>query len=213
MSNLTLINSRQGSQIGNDCGGIITSTKQPSPGFLVMEEWKDVEGFEGYYQVSSHGRIKSLRRNHRMSNNRIEYDRSCGGAIRKQGVLALGYMCIGTCKNSIKNTYLVHRMVSIAFIPNPDNKPCVNHIDGNKTNNHVSNLEWCTYAENTNHAIKKGLMNYARGEKIYQSRLNEFQVRVIRKTSDLTHKELGEVFNISRSIITRIKNRDSWRHI
>jgi hypothetical protein len=118
--------------------------------------WKDVIGWEGLYQVSNFGEIRSLDRvvNSRGNNNRI-----LKGRLRKLLITNGRYNSVNLIdkKNGKSTRNSVHRFVAEAFIPNPENKPCVNHIDGNKQNNHVSNLEWCTYAENANHAIETGL--------------------------------------------------------
>lgn len=105
------------------------------------EEWRDIIGYEGYYQVSSLGRIKRLAR-HRTKSH-----------ISKQGTVR-GYMHICLCKNNIKETKRVHRLMAFAFIPNPDNKPYVNHKDGIRNNNILSNLEWCTNGENQLHSFR-----------------------------------------------------------
>lgn len=109
-----------------------------------MEEiWKKIEKYEDY-EVSNLGRIKSLKRN----NNKI----------LKQKPNKFGYLIVGLFNNANKNKkMLVHRLVAEAFIPNPLSKPQVNHIDGNKQNNNVNNLEWCTNSENQIHAYKTGL--------------------------------------------------------
>lgn len=97
------------------------------------EEWKDVKGFEGLYQVSNLGRVKSLdgKSNHR------------GEIILKPITDKYGYYRVHLYKNAKLKTALIHRLVTQAFIPNPDDLPCVNHKDENKLNNNVSNLEWC----------------------------------------------------------------------
>ena len=113
-----------------------------------MEEiWKDVVGYEGLYQVSNFGEVRSLNYLHKRC--------IC---VMKQKKLRTGYMAIELHKDKIRKTINVHRIVAMAFIENKDNKPCVNHIDGNKENNKVSNLEWCTAKQNIEHAKQTGLM-------------------------------------------------------
>lgn len=105
----------------------------------VNEIWKAVEGYEGLYEISSFGRIKSK------------------GKIKSQSVDKGGYCTVWLSKNSVQKCLKVHRLVAAAFIPNPLNKATVNHIDGNKQNNSVENLEWATQSENIIHAHKTGL--------------------------------------------------------
>ncbi|MCF1614809.1 NUMOD4 motif-containing HNH endonuclease [Tetragenococcus koreensis] len=108
------------------------------------EKWRNILGFEGYYQVSNFGRVKSL--------DRVD----CRGHNLKSMVLKQrydkdGYKLVYLSKQSKGQSYLVHRLVAIAFIKNIDNKPQVNHINENKFDNNVNNLEWCTSKENVNH--------------------------------------------------------------
>lgn len=111
-----------------------------------MEVWKDVEGYEGLYQVSNFGRIKSLSR---FINNRKGY--YCKEKILKENITLKGYNRITLYKNTHPKSFFVHRLVAQAFIENPNKYFLVNHKDENKLNNCVSNLEWCDSKYNTNY--------------------------------------------------------------
>lgn len=113
------------------------------------EEWKPIEGYEGMYEVSNKGKIKSLARDY---NNRTLHDR-----IMKQYVGKTGYFCIRLCKNGKTKLFKVHRLIAEAFIDNPNKLPFINHLDGNKLNNSISNLEWCSPSRNIKHAYLTGL--------------------------------------------------------
>lgn len=121
----------------------------------MIEIWKDIENYEGLFQVSNLGRIKSLERvvnNHTGVIHKPE-------RIIKQQTTYKGYKAVTLGNKSLNNkkTFPVHRLVAKAFIGNPNNKPQVNHKDGNKENNNVCNLEWCDNSENQIHAYKIGL--------------------------------------------------------
>lgn len=113
-----------------------------------MEIWKNIEGYEGYYQVSNLGRVKSLPRGkqwpYRQTHNNI----------RKQHIKN-GYLQVNLSKDNKVKWVGVHRLVAMAFIPNPNNHPQVNHIDECKTNNVVTNLEWCTQSQNQMHGTAR----------------------------------------------------------
>ncbi len=103
-----------------------------------METWKDAAGFEGLYEVSDYGRV------------RHKDGQEIGGSINNYG-----YRAYSLFKDGKRYTAKGHRLVAEAFIPNPDGKRNVNHLDGNRDNNYVENLEWATHGENINHAIKE----------------------------------------------------------
>lgn len=120
-----------------------------------MEEiWKDVEGYEGLYQVSNLGRIKSLPRWIEFSDGRVRFYQE---KIKKDKKVSTGYRQVTLYRNCVNEYFYVHRLVAGAFIPNPNNLIDINHIDGNKTNNLVTNLEWCSRSENIKHAYDTGL--------------------------------------------------------
>lgn len=114
-----------------------------------MEIWKDIEGFEGKYQVSNFGRVKSL--------PKYTYSRGYP-QLRKEKILKPGYTgksrCYATVRLNDGHSYKVHRLVAQAFIPNPDNLPLINHKDENPKNNHVNNLEWCTNSYNVSYSAR-----------------------------------------------------------
>ena len=121
----------------------------------MVEIWKDIKGYEGLYQVSNLGRIKSLPRK---SKNRIVKQEN----IKKPSTLPKGYLQICLYKNGKVKYSSIHRLVAKTFIPNPNKFPCVNHKDCNPKNNEVSNLEWITYKENNNyknHNLKRNITN------------------------------------------------------
>lgn len=113
-----------------------------------MEEWKDIKGYEGLYKISNTGNVFSCIK------NRIMTPALCGK----------GYKKVMLCKDMIYKNKMIHRLVAETFIPNPENKRTVNHKDGNKQNNDVSNLEWNTYSENLKHAYKHGLNYWCEGK-------------------------------------------------
>lgn len=126
-----------------------------------------------------------------------------------------GYDRINICEES-KVSVSVHRMVASTFIPNPENKPCVNHKNGIKTDNNVTNLEWCTYAENNKHALDTGLNKLPEGEKHWNSKLNEsnvIEIKRLLKESNLTHQQISEMFSVSRGTISCIFDGATWKHI
>ena len=111
----------------------------------MKEIWKDIKGYEGLYQVSNLGRVKSLERYD-------SYNKKVDEKILKTKE-NLGYIYVNLHKNGIQKGYKVHRLVAEAFIPNPDNKPCIDHINTIVTDNRVENLRWCTYSENNRNPI------------------------------------------------------------
>ena len=116
----------------------------------ITEVWKDIKGYEGRYQVSNMGRVKSLERTFIDKTGRKQHIKE---RILKPRTDKDGYLRVDL-HNSKAKRFAIHRLVCEAFHENPENKPCVNHIDENKTNNIASNLEWCTVAENNKYGTR-----------------------------------------------------------
>ena len=163
----------------------------------VKKAWKDIPGFGGCYQASNYGRIKSLER-----------EGTCGGILRHV-ITSRGYHRVVLSMNGVRHNFSVHRLVGITFIPNSENKPEINHKDGNKANNNKSNLEWTTKKENIAHGVEHGL--YEKGSSNHRAKLNEYQIRVIRKC-DLSMGALAKIFGVSKSTICRAINKITWKH-
>lgn len=131
----------------------------------MSEIWRDIDGYEGLYQVSNKGRIKSLQRivSHGKSGSFSVKERILSSADK-----GLGYMVVGLSKNGRKKTWRVHRLVAKAFIPNPNNYDLINHKDKNPSNNAVENLEWCDYQYNNTYADHKEVSSKAQSKLVMQ---------------------------------------------
>lgn len=167
-----------------------------------MEEiWKDIEGFDGVYQISNFGKVKSFKRNKK------------DGSILIGGKDSDGYHQVTLCKNRIQYTKKSHSLVARHFINNPENKPTVNHIDSNRLNNVVTNLEWATIKEQNNHAVKYGVSKGFVGENNPKCKLTGEQVNCIRETYNnitISYAELGRKYNVDYKTISSICKNKTW---
>lgn len=154
-----------------------------------IEIWKDIPGYEQYYMVSSLGNVKSKDRYRK--NGKGGY--VLKGRILKQSLSSTGYKKVELCVNGNKKSLKVHRLVGLAFINNPYNKPFINHIDGNPVNNNVSNLEWVTNRENIIHALDTGL------KKINALNKEELTDLYINKKFNVV--EIAELLNTTGAIV------------
>ena len=130
---------------------------------LKTEIWKPVKGYEGLYEVSNMGNIRSVDR-YVMNGNRCCLLK---GKLKKAYLISTGYLMVDLCKNGQRTHYLIHRLLAEAFIPNPNNLPCIDHINTIKTDNRVENLRWCSYKENSNNPLTRE-HNKNRPKEVYE---------------------------------------------
>lgn len=147
-----------------------------------MVIWKPIPNYEGLYEISNSGEIRSLKPRYKA----VIY--------LKQTTSSKGYKTVSLAKNKIQRSFLVHRLVATVFIPNPNNLPCINHIDENKLNNNSSNLEWCSFHYNNTYGSRLKKSALSRGQKI-----RCVETGVTYNNSHVASKELG----ISQSLIWR----------
>lgn len=182
-----------------------------------MEIWKPIEGFEGHYEISDHGTVRSLTRKVILRKLGAMATRWQEGKILKLKKDRYGYLAVHL-RNGPVNIYpSVHRLVAKAFLESVEGKNSVNHIDGDKTNNHVSNLEWNSVAENNSHRIKVLGVNFAQGERLPQTILTADSVvkikTIFRDHPSITLQEIADQFGTSASNISAIKCGRSWTHV
>jgi len=176
--------------------------------------WKDIEGYEGFYQVSNKGRIKSFARE--TLNKRGILMRFKGKILSNKSFDKNGYVLQGLTINKKTKTFKAHRLVALEFIPNPDILPEVNHINGIKNDNRVENLEWSTTSYNQLHSVHVLKNKVLKGEEIGNSRLTEELVRELRdvkKYMDISYTQLQEIYGIKRATIHLAVTRKTWRHV
>lgn len=175
------------------------------------DSWRPVVGYEGLYEVSNCGRVRSVSRTVKCGAKQ----RMVSERILKPSISNAGYHTVGLSKNGVSATSRVHRLVAMAFVPNPDGKSEVNHIDGNPRNNTPSNLEWCTHSENMLHAYAVLGRERMWGERTGTSVLTECSVKSIRQEKELgaSDRALAKKHGVDPSTINLIVNRKIWRHI
>jgi len=174
------------------------------------EQWCIVPGLEHLYEASTLGKIRNVER----YVETYQGFRKLSKTIRKPFSNGKGYMSVCISSKPRRNEY-VHRMVAKAFIPNPDNKKEVNHINGIKNDNRAINLEWCTPEENKEHAVRMNLM--PKGEMSANSVLTDSQViailRLHRINPDFNRTAVGRKLGVADSTIIKIIKRTRWKHI
>ena len=177
----------------------------------MTEEWKPIKGYEGLYEVSNYGKVKSL-------------SKLSGTCLRKDRELSLNRLSIdGYVRIALTRSYDVyeakmHRLVAEHFIPNPECKETVNHIDGNKQNNRVDNLEWADRHEQLQHAYNLNLKKAPRGINSYAAKLTEEDVRYIRSNYKCQSTEfgtvaLGKMFGVTNVVIGHVVRGETYKNV
>lgn len=167
------------------------------------EEWRPVVGYEGWYEVSSHGRVKRVRRG-----------KGCKRPILSPAIGKVGYRVVVLSTGSIatRKRLYVHRLVAAAFLGPCPHGLVVNHIDNDKLNNHPCNLEYVTQSQNAKHAWRLGVCPF--GERNGHAKLTEQDVQSIRALRGVyTTRALGEMFGVNHGAISVIQTGKSWRHL
>lgn len=192
----------------------------------MQEIWLPVIGYEGAYEVSNLGRIRSINRvinypesirhSHGHRYKISAFSKQSIGQILKQSMAGCGYIavCLRSGYSGGK-TLNVHRLVALAFLPNPNALNQVNHIDGCKTNNQLVNLEWCSASQNIQHAHATGLSVARKGEQVINSKLKTNDIFNIRKllNDGVVQSKIAYMYGVAPKTISDIKTRRNWAHI
>ena len=176
------------------------------------EEWRDIPNFEGYYQASNLGNIRSVRRTVKHKDGKVTVFK---GKVLKPSPNIKGYPTVYLSKNCKKYTTAVHRLVALTFIKNVESYSQINHINGIKTDNRVENLEWCNNQQNCAHAHREGFVNSAKGERVGTSKLKRHEVLFIIDSypNQFSAKEICALFGISKGEPSRIRRGGGWKHM
>jgi hypothetical protein len=165
----------------------------------MKELWRDIQGYEGLYTVSNMGKIRS---HHTYRRAKTDY-------LLKEGVNDSGYCYIGLSKDGIVKQKKLHRLIAIAFIPNPENKRTVNHINGIKTDYRLENLEWNTPKENGNHASRLGLLHTGK----YKTNMRiANEIRKVYNEQKLLPREISVIYGLSIPVVRNIINYNTYRY-
>lgn len=178
---------------------------------IILEEiFKDIQNYEGLYQISNYGNVKSV--------DRYVLHKRYGNMHVKECImkcfLVEGYLYVRLCKNSKHKTFKIHRIVMTHFVLNPNNFLEVNHIDGVKTNNHIDNLEWCTRSHNEKHAHKIGLKNF-KGKNAPNIKLTEEKIKEIKELlkNKIPQRTIAKKYDIAPSTVNYINTEKKWKYV
>jgi len=180
-----------------------------------MEIWKDIPEYEGLYKISTNGTVASYDRIVEYYGGRMAHRK---GKILKERYDRYGYKRVELGKNGKNKTFSIHRLVALTFIPNLENKPQVNHINGVKDDNHVENLEWSTSKENINHAYKNKLMHAVKGEQHYKygkealPQIKEALLNAAKQKKSEEHKKKLSI-SIKAALARKKENKENGKNL
>lgn len=178
----------------------------------MTEIWKDIQGYEGKYQISNLGKVKSLAR---LVKNRGNGFKPIGEVILRSRIDEDGYYRVALCRDCKYKVVGIHRLVAQYFIKNPYNKPLVCHKNGDCRDNRIENLYWGTVKDNSCDALRHGKINV--GDKCNLSTLNEKQVRVIKhiqkRSPKFNQAWLGRMFGVNKETINAIFTSRNWKQV
>lgn len=179
---------------------------------MLSENAKDIPGYEGFFAATSDGRIYAHSKVVKASHGSTQLRK---GRWLKQHENNKGYMYVPLTVDGVRKIWLVHRLVAITFLSNPEGKPNINHIDNNPKNNNLSNLEWCTQNENMNHCSSQGRAKIPalKGEMNPLSKLSYEQVVEIKKSKGIKQRDLAKKYCVSQTVIHNILSGKSWGHV
>lgn len=179
-----------------------------------LEEWRDIAEFEGQYMISNYGRVLSKSRIKVKPTKWGDVPYRVKAKIMAQSKDRMGYPTVSLAIGKRTITKKIHRLIGMAFIHNPDNKPEINHLNCIKANSVLWNLEWCTHAENMKHAAENGAIPTRLGNKSSYNKLMEEDIPEIRKMIGVkSYREIGEIYGVDQSTIYHIKTGRNWSHI
>jgi hypothetical protein len=169
-----------------------------------MEVWKDIAGYEGLYQVSNMGNVKTMSRLHRIDRPYVKQER-----LLNPPTNSTGYKQVALYRDKKGVIHSVHKLVATAFLERQPHHQVINHKDGVKANNTVDNLEWCTYGHNQSHAIRTGLIKLPKGEDHYASKLTNAQRQeiVYLRSKGMKQKEIAGIYGIMQQNVSKLLSR------